>query len=79
MSDILYISRVIKNKKKINNIDKIILNYNHCRFLNVFSLDKVKEDSVLYEYYDHFKSFKFSFFVSLFYYFINIYLFIAIN
>lgn len=78
MSDILYISRVIKNKKTINTADKIILNYNHCRFLKVFSLEKVKNSNIIYEYYDHFKCFKFSFFVSLIYYSINIYLFIII-
>ena len=43
MSDILYISRIIKNKKRVSSNDKIILNYNHCRFLKVFSLDKAKD------------------------------------
>lgn len=42
MSDILYISRVIGKNKRINNIDKIILDYNHCRFLKLFSLEKSK-------------------------------------
>jgi hypothetical protein len=81
MADILYISHIITHPEKISDVKKaLILNYNHCRFIDNVAFVKKKEfANKPFEYIEHMKSFKYWFFVSFFSYIMNIILaFVAI-